>query len=629
MYPLGLLGVDFAEDVRYPPDSCYRAGPFGRASRQVCGAFMDMKPWFGLLLVLGLWPTAAWADARDATASTGIRLGTRARLHLSLGALLGIDSNPNTVPLELTRARDRGDRAQFFNGPSVEVPQGLPHPNKLVFEYPPDLFASVRPSISFNLPGDRVNASAHAGLNYFEYLGVLQPGLPFVPGSAANRLGWSPLNFNTGYRRLRTLDGQAGGTLELNRTGPFGLAASADVLRSVDPGPIFVGTRLARTGFAGMLAGVLRPGGGTMSFAGKLGLGAEIYDPQNGTFFGRRLPAFTEFDQFPYNLLGSGNPVDVIGLAPAANATVDPNRFHSANASLGVGWQWRFLPKSSVFADAAINSHVYLFPFDNPNSPTFPLSASAGYMGQITAKLGVVASLGVSYPLVLCFDPLEAPGSSQTCGANTGFMNGQPQGSREAGGSDWDMVGLPVSEYMWWAPELLRWQSWASAPGGQLEARYQFTPSLTGVVGVRRQLRVVPLYRYLTDNRFYASLSGRFLDRFQVAVAAHETVQPHGQLVDRSVGYNAYPFDKQFREAVPFLKDSDPGRWDNELGLTAQLDIFITRWWLVGFGNNLVWHSTNAWTGAPDEPSGVPTTKSAFNLSYIRNVTTARMELRY
>lgn len=583
---------------------------------------MSTKPWLGFLVIALLVPAAARGDARDATASTGIRLGARARLHLSLGAALGVDTNPNLVPLDLLRARDGNARAQFFGGPSVALPDGVPHPNRLVFDYPPDLFATVRPSLAFVLPGDKVNASAHASGNYFEYFGILNPGLPFIQGTQASQLGVSPLNYNTGYRRLRTLDGQAGGALELNRTGPYGLALRGDVNRAVDPGPIFVGTRLARTAASGAVAGVLRPGGGTMTFNGTLGLGAEIYDPQNGTFFGQPVPAFTQFDKFPLNLLGTGNPVDVVGLAPAANATVDPNKFHNASATLSAQWQWRFLPKSSVYADASLGSHVYLFPLNNPNSPTFPIGASAGYVGQITAKLGVVASLGVSYPLMFCFDPLKAPGASQTCAANTGVVSG-------AGGSDLDALGLPVSQYTWWAPELTRWQSWVSAPGGQLEVRYQFTPTLTGVLGLRRQLKLVPMYRYLTDNRAYVGLTGAFLDRFQVSANVYESLQPMGQLTDGSVSYNSYPFDEQVRAALPILKDSDPGRWDNEVGAAASLDVMITRWFLMGVGNNFTVHATNAWTGAPGAVSGVATTTTSFNLSYLRNVTTARLELRY
>ncbi|MEW5853882.1 MAG: hypothetical protein AB2A00_34225 [Myxococcota bacterium] len=583
----------------------------------------------GLVCVLAA-PHVARADAKDASQEMGIRLTERAKLHLALGALMGIDSNPNAVPYELTRARASNEQAQFFNGPAVTVPEGLPHPNKLVFEFPPDAFLALRPSMAFNMPGDRLNANANIGLNYYEYLGIFQPGLPFIPGTAASKSGYSVWAYNSGYRRLRTLDGSASGGLELNRTGPFGLALSGGLMRSVDPGPIVVGTRLARTNANGTIAGVARPGGGTMSFTGSLGVSAEIYDPQNGKdFFGNPIPPFSAGPSAgPLFLFGEGNPVDVMGLAPAANATVDPRQFHNAGSSLSFQWQWRFLPKSAVYAGASAGTHFYLYPFQNTNAPSFPVGASIGYLGQITAKLGLVASVGFTYPIFICLEPLAAPSAAtQSCSANTGFINGQPQNNAQ-GQSDLETLGVPVAQYLWWAPELTRWQSYASAPGGQLEARYQFTPTLAGAVGVRRQLRLVPLYRYLTDNRVYATLVGTFMQRFQVSLTASEAVQPHGQLTESTAGYNQYPFDEQFRQLVPALANSDPGRWDNDLSVSAALNVALLKWFLVGVGNTLTWHATNAATGGPNDSPGVYNEKP-FNLSYVRNVTVLQAELRY
>ena len=445
----------------------------------------------------------------------------------------------------------------------------------------------------------------------------------------------SPLDYNSGYRRLRTLDGQIGGGLDVNRSGPFGFSLNGNLVRAVDPGPIVVGSRLARTALATGASGSLRPGGGTMSFTGGMGLTAEIYDPQNGRdpFTNQPLPAFLEFSQFPRNLLGPGNPADVAGLTPYANATVDPRRFHNAGVGLTGQWQWRFLPKSAVFVEGSLGSHFYLWPWDNPNAPTFPIGVTGGFLGQLTAKLGLVASIGLSYPVVLCLDPEAlsrglAAAPTSACARNTGLLNGQPADG-SAGQSDLDTItGLPISQYTWFAPELTRWQALAAAPVGQLEARYQFTPTFTGAIGVRRQVRLVPLYRYLSDNRIYASLVGVLWNRVQLNAQISEAIQPHGQLTDRGVGYNAYPFDAQVRRAVPLLANSDPGRWDNDLALNAGVDIFATRWLLFGVSNQFTWHATNARTGGPNDPPGIYN-ELPFNLSYVRNVTMLKAELRY
>jgi len=587
------------------------------------------------VVVCALAPSLhALADARDATPVTGIRLSERGRLHLAISANMGLDSNPNYVPWELTTARTTTDRARIGSSPEVPIPQYLPHPNKVLFGFPPDVFVAVRPSMTLVIPGDRFSANANASLNYFEYLGVLNPGLPFLPGTALEK-SVSPLDYNSGYRRLRTLDGQIGGGLDVNRSGPFGFSLNGNLVRAVDPGPIVVGSRLARTALATGASGSLRPGGGTMSFTGGMGLTAEIYDPQNGRdpFTNQPLPAFLEFSQFPRNLLGPGNPADVAGLTPYANATVDPRRFHNAGVGLTGQWQWRFLPKSAVFVEGSLGSHFYLWPWDNPNAPTFPIGVTGGFLGQLTAKLGLVASIGLSYPVVLCLDPEAlsrglAAAPTSACARNTGLLNGQPADG-SAGQSDLDTItGLPISQYTWFAPELTRWQALAAAPVGQLEARYQFTPTFTGAIGVRRQVRLVPLYRYLSDNRIYASLVGVLWNRVQLNAQISEAIQPHGQLTDRGVGYNAYPFDAQVRRAVPLLANSDPGRWDNDLALNAGVDIFATRWLLFGVSNQFTWHATNARTGGPNDPPGIYN-ELPFNLSYVRNVTMLKAELRY
>jgi hypothetical protein len=587
-----------------------------------------VKGW--LALFVSVVPGSAWADAKDATMETGVRLGEKGRLHLSLAANLGIDSNPNFIPWELMTARQNGETASFFNGPAVSVPRGLLHPNKVIFSFPPDAYVAVRPSVNLSLPGDRFSANGAASINYFEYLGILNPGLPFIPGTEASKRSLELRNWNTGYRRLRTIDGTLGGGIELNRAGAFGVGLNGGISRAIDPGPIVVGTRLARTALSSSLAAGIRPGGGAMSFTGSAGLNLELYDPQNGRWFGQEIPTFYEWDQFPLNLLGEGNPVDVLGLAPAANATVDPNKFHNGGASLSLNWTWRFLPKSAVFVEGGTGFNAYLWPYENSNAPSASFHIQGGFMGQITAKLGLVASAGINYPVFICFDPFEPIGPTQKCATNSGLVGGSS--TTGTGTSDLDTIfssfGVSVSEYTWWAPEITRWQSYVSAPNGQLELRYQFTPTFSGSLGVRRQLRLVPLYRYLSDNRIYASLSGTLWDRLQIGLSVAESLQPHGQLTDTTVGYNSYPFDPELRAAVPFLADSDPGRWDNDLTLSAGVDVFATSWLLFGIGNSLNWHVTNARTGEFGAVPGIYN-EAPFNLSYLRNLTMLRAELRY
>jgi hypothetical protein len=585
--------------------------------------------------------SAAHADAGEAGAVTGIRLSERGRLHLGLGVSTGVDTNPNVAPYWLVLSRQpSGEREALASvGPQMTIPNWAPNPNKVLFRYPPDVFVAVRPSVSVDLPTDTLHLSLNGSLNYYEYLGLLQPGYPFLPGTEAYVKKLSPLDYNTGYRRLRTLDGQVGGGLELNPKGAFGLVLTGNAIRSVDPGPIIVGTRLSRTNLNAGIVGNFRPGGGTMTFSGRLGGYAEIYDPQNGKWFdGSELPAFRDFDQFPRNMIGPGNPVDMVGLAPSANAVQDPSKFHNAGINAGVGWQWRFLPKTAVFVDGGIGSRVYLKFWDNNNASMFPISVLGGIMGNVTSKLGLVASIGLTYPLSLCIDPgknftFDRFNSTAACAANSGLVNGQPTAGGLGNGDVDEMLkltplGVQTAQYMWWAPELLRWQSLASAPSGQLEARYQLTPSWNVSGGFRRQLRFAPIYRYISDNRFYASVSGQLMQRINLGFGISESVQPHGQLTDRSVGYNTYPFDESFRAALPFLANSDPGRWDNDFLATGNVDFFIFKWLIVGLSHSFNWHLTNARTGAPNDPPGLYN-EPPFNLSYIRTLTSATVQLRY
>lgn len=588
----------------------------------------------GLAAVAALGLEAqAHAGAADATNRTGIKIGPRGRLHLDLSASTGVDTNPNILPYDLILARQPGGETGRLAsvGPEITVPQYFPHPNKILFRAPPDVFLAVRPSLALTMPSDRVDVRGNLALNYYEYLGLLQPGLPFIPGTDAYTRELRPWEYNTGYRRLRTLDGRVGGALGLNRKGLFGLTLDGAAIRSVDPGPIVVGTRLARTNFLGNVAGIVRPGGGTMEFSGRMGMRAEIYDPQNGNdFFGRPLPKFTQFDRFPENLLGEGNPVDVAGLAPSANATVDPSLYHNAGLNVAGRWQWRFLPKSAVFVEGGVNSHIYLKFWDNPNAAQFPIFALGGFIGQITSKLGLVATVGVNYPLVLCIDPganfaLDRFNANARCSANTGVFNGQ------TGASDLDML-LPflggIRQYTWWAPEMLRWQPIASAPVGQLEARFQVTPTMVVAAGVRRQTRTVPLYRYVNDNRIYANVTALVAQRVQLTGSIINSFQPHGQLTDPNVAYNAYPFDETVRTSIPFLRDSDPGRFDNDIRIMGGVDVYVTRWFILGATNTFNWHYTNARTG-PDGAIPGAYNEPPYNLSYLRNLTVFKVELRY
>jgi hypothetical protein len=243
-------------------------------------------------------------------------------------------------------------------------------------------------------------------------------------------------------------------------------------------------------------------------------------------------------------------------------------------------------------------------------------------------------------PLVKGNTGFTSQSTSQACATNTGFFTGQPQanGRRDTTKdpqSDLDflfgLAGAPVvpSQYLWWAPELTRWQSLAAAPGGQLEARYQIKENLSAAVGVRRQMRLVPLYRYMTDNRFYANIGGTVMQRVSFNLAVSEAVQSMGQLTDEGAAYNGYPFDYEVRRAIPFLKDSDPGRWDNDLTAGGSVGVSLTRWFIVGASNSFTWHSTNAWTGPPNEPAPRAEQGRAFNLSYVRNLLMGTVELRY
>lgn len=163
-------------------------------------------------------PEIGGAGVRGATQGIGIALSEdgRSRLHLSLDAGAGFDTNPYAVPFE-----EAG--------------------------FPGDLVTRIRPGLSITYPGSMIAFDTNVFVDYGFLPGVIDP--------------------NT--RNFLLYQSALNAGLEVNRGGMFSFAIADSFAFNSDPGAVTLGSRFNRLTNA-LSAGLgFRPGGGTLSF--KLG----------------------------------------------------------------------------------------------------------------------------------------------------------------------------------------------------------------------------------------------------------------------------------------------------------------------------------------------------------------------
>lgn len=296
-----------------------------------------------------------------------------------------------------------------------------------------DALVRVRPYIDVTAPGSTLAFRGNASLDY----GFL-PGL-ITPDTQSFLL----------YQM------QAGGDLELNRGGAFNFAIGDSVSWNTDPGVVVIGSLLSRVRNR-LQAGVgFRPGGGTLQ---------------------TRLQYAFDFTKF----------IDVQG----NQGIVSQGLLDSMNHGLQLRADYRFLPKTGVFA--AIRAGWQSYPFTDTQPNAFPVGINVGVQGNLLPRLGFLLSAGYTNPLVV-------DSGAIVTGAVLGAV-------------------------------------------GQAEVQWAATPTTRVAGGVRRTFDPTALYQYVGDSRVYASF-GQTLGQLQLtlrgsyaALEFGEEQSGDGQLTDRPVG---------------------------------------------------------------------------------------------
>lgn len=286
-----------------------------------------------------------------------------------------------------------------------------------------DLTARLRPSASVDYPGS---------LLAFKGEGALEYG--FLPGILGNA--------NT--QQFLLYQSLLSGDLEVNRDGMFRFAVGDSFSWNSDPGNLAIGSVYNRIQNQ-MRAGLgVKPGGGALTF--KLGYSFD----------------FAKF-------------LDVEG----NNNLVRTGQLDSMLHSLALRADYKFLPRTGGFL--ALSGGWTSYPFDaaGVNDQAFPVSAQLGVQGQIFAKVGGLASVGYSNPLVL------------------------DQGAIATGA----LIGVV----------------------GQAELRWQPSLSTTLGGGFRREFSPTPLYQYVGNNRFYVSLSQVLGGRFHLSANSGYSILEFGE----------------------------------------------------------------------------------------------------
>jgi hypothetical protein len=346
-----------------------------------------------------------------------------------------------------------------------------------------DAVVRVRPNAEINYPGSLIAFDAQASLDY-----------GFLPGL-----------LNPGGRNFLLTRGNLGAGLEINRGGMFSVAVRDELSAGIDPGFVTVGSTFTRVR-NNLVGGVgFRPGGGTLMFK------------VEGNFL------FEKYFDFLSDI-GLNSP------SPIQTELLD-------NMGFGISGRvdWRFLPKSGLFAEAGVGTRFYPFAgqFAAAAPFNFPVFVRGGIMGNFTSKLSGLASIGYANPLTL-----------------------NPAGI--AGIDTLTFIGLI----------------------GQLELQYRPFELTQIAGGLMRAVQPVPLYQHVTNNRVYANFSQGIGRSF---------------LVNVNAGYSVLLFGRDLTDpTAPILPVSQSTRLDGHLDADIRLAYFLFDWLSFGVSNRLDWRLSNA-----------------------------------
>jgi hypothetical protein len=353
----------------------------------------------------------------------------------------------------------------------------------MLSQFSGDAVVRVRPNAEINYPGSLIAFNANAFLDY-----------GFLPGL-----------INPNGRNFLLSRGGLGAGLEINRGGMFSVAVRDELSAGIDPGFVSVGSTFTRVR-NNLVAGVgFRPGGGTLLFKLEANFLFEKY-----------------FDFLQTIGLNSASPIQtelLDNMGFGVNGRVD----------------WRFLPKTGLFAEAGVGTRFYPFAGNlGAVAPwNFPVFVRGGIMGNFTSKLSGLASIGYANPLTL-----------------------NPAG----------IVGIDTLTFI----------------GVITQVELQYQPfELTQIAGgFLRAVQPVPLYQHVTNNRVYVNLSQGIGDDF---------------LVNLNTGYSVLLFGRDLTDGTAqFLPVSQSTRLDGHLDADLRLAYFLFDWLSFGVSNRLDWRLSNA-----------------------------------
>lgn len=300
-----------------------------------------------------------------------------------------------------------------------------------------DVIGRIRPYLDVSTgPGSLLQFKGKASLDYGFLPGVIDPDT----------------------QQFLLYQANVAADLEVNRGGMFSFAAGDTLSWSSDPGVATVGTLLNRLTNQLRLGTGFTPGGGTLGF---------------------RLGYTFDFSKF----------FDVDGVQ--SGSLIEQGALDTMRHGLNLRADYRFLPKTGVFANLGAGWQSY--PFTNTQPQAFPVSVLVGIQGNFLPRLGGMAAVGYSNPLVL------------------------KNGAIDSG----DILGV----------------------SGQLEVQWQISQQSTLAAGFQRRIDPMALYQYVTNNRFYARFQQGLLGRFVLTANAGYSILEFGDeegggltLTDRPTG---------------------------------------------------------------------------------------------